>query len=221
MMRGAWKSVVAVSVLTIGMYAYTAPMARLESSRLKAADSYYNLLVQGFGAGQLSLKKEVPPGFAQLADPYDPESNDFYRDLSYGMSDLSYYKGHLYLYFGVTPALILFWPFVVLTGHYLFDRAAVTIFCAVGVTVSLGLLRALWRRYFAEVSAVVVVACALALGLGTGVPALLPQSDIYQVAISCGYVLTMLALGQSGARCTSRYGGAVGWRPPVWRTGWR
>jgi hypothetical protein len=39
------------------------------------ADTYYNLLVQGFRAGQLSLKKEVPPGLAQLADPYDPDAN--------------------------------------------------------------------------------------------------------------------------------------------------
>jgi len=55
--------------------------------------------------------------------------------------------------------LILFWPFVALTGHYLSDRLAVTVFCAVGIAVSLGLLRALWRRYFAEVS-VGVVGCA-------------------------------------------------------------
>ena len=132
------------------------------------------------------------------------------------------------MYFGVTPALILFWPFVALTGHYLFDRQAVTIFCAVGVTVSLGLLRALWRRYFAEVSVWVVAACALALGLATGVPVLLPQSDIYQVAISCGYMLTMLALGaiwcalhEPERRCrwlaaaSVAYGLAVGARPEL------
>ena len=184
-----------VCVLTMGMYAYTAPLGRLESLCLNPADAYYNLLVQGFRDGHLSLKKEVPTGFARLADPYDPDANRFYRGLPYGLSDMSYYKGRLYVYFGVTPALILFWPFVALTGHYLSNRLAVTIFCAVGVAASLGLLQALWRRYFAEVGVGVVAACALALGLATGVPALLPQSDIYQVAISCGYMLSMLALG--------------------------
>jgi tetratricopeptide (TPR) repeat protein len=225
-MSNTWKSLGGVCVLVIGVYAYTAPLGRLESLSLNPADTDYNLLVQGFRDGHLSLKKEVPDGFAHLADPYDPAANLPYRGRAYGMTDLSYYKGRLYLYFGVTPALILFWPFVALTGHYLFDRAAVTIFCAVGVAVSLGLLRAVWRRYFAEVSVWVVAACALALGVATGVPMLLPQSDVWEVPISCGYMLTMLALGavwcalhEPERRCrwliaaSVAYGLAVGARP--------
>jgi hypothetical protein len=159
------------------------------------ATEYYNLLVQGFRAGQLSLKKDAPPGLAQLADPYDPTANALYRPEWNPMVDLSYYKGKLYLYFGVTPALILFWPFVALTGHYLLHRQGVVIFCSLGFLASVGLLRALWRRYFAEVSVGVVVACVLALGLATGLPVILSRSEVYEVAISCGYMLTMLALG--------------------------
>ena len=63
------------SMLVIGIYAYTAHSGFLASTSLNAADTYYNLLVQGFRAGQLNLKKEVPPGLAQLADPYDPTAN--------------------------------------------------------------------------------------------------------------------------------------------------
>jgi len=229
-MKNGWRFLIVACVLAIGMYAYTAPLGRLESSILNPADSYYNLLVQGFRDGHLSVRKEVPTGFARLPDPYDPDANRSYRGLPYGLSDLSYYKGHLYLYFGVTPALILFWPFVALTGHYLFGRTAATVFCSVGIIASLGLLRALRRRYFPEVGVGVVVACALALSLATAVPTLLPQSDIYQVAISCGYMLTMLALGgiwcalheteprkRSGwlAAASVAYGLAVGARPSL------
>jgi tetratricopeptide (TPR) repeat protein len=218
----------AVCVLVIGFYAYAARSGPVELLSLNAADTYYNLLVQGFRAGQLSLKKEVPPGLAQLADPYDPNANVLYRSDSYGMLDMSYYKARLYLYFGVTPALILFWPFAALTGHYLFHRQAVAIFCAIGFLASVGLLRALWQRYFAEVSVWVVAACALALGLATSVPVLLPRSDVWEVPVSCGYMLTMLALGAiwcalhepkprklSGwlAAASVAYGLAVGARP--------
>jgi hypothetical protein len=142
------------------------------------------------------------------------------------MLDMSYYKGRLYLYFGVTPALILFWPFTALTGHYLFHRQAVVIFCAIGFLASVGLLRALWQRYFAEVSVWVVAACALALGLATGVPMLLSRSDVWEVPVSCGYMLAMLALGaiwcalhEPERRCrwlaaaSLAYGLAVGARP--------
>jgi tetratricopeptide (TPR) repeat protein len=184
----------AVCAAVVGGYAYLARLGGSEWSLLNPADSYYNLLVHGFRDGHLSVKKEVPTGFAQLADPYDPEANRSYRILPYALSDLSYYKGRLYLYFGVTPALLLYWPFLAVTGHYLFDRQAVTICCSVGFLTSVGLLYALWRRYFAQVNGAVVAAGTVALGSATGVPMLLPQSDIYQVAISCGYMLVMLAL---------------------------
>ena len=200
----------------------------MESLSQNAADARYNLLVQGFRAGQLSLKKDVPPGFAQLADPYDPAANVLYRSALHGLNDLSYYNGRLFLYFGVTPALILFWPFVALTGHYLLQSQAVTMFCILGFLASVGLLRALWRRYFSEVSVWVVMACALALGLAPGVPLLLSRSDVYEVAVSCGYMLTMLALvaiwcalHEPERRCrwllmaSVAYGLAVGARPSL------
>ncbi len=58
-----------VCALVVGVYAYAAHSGPAELWSPNAADTYYNLLVQGFCAGQLSLKKEVPTGLAQLADP--------------------------------------------------------------------------------------------------------------------------------------------------------
>jgi tetratricopeptide (TPR) repeat protein len=194
-MKNAWLLLAAVCALVIGVYTYLSQSGLLELLNSNPASTYYNLLVQGFRAGHLSLEKDVPPGLAQLDDPYDPAANAPYRGLPYQLHDLSYYKGRLYLYFGVTPALILFWPYVALTGHYLFHRQAVTLFCSIGFLASVSLLSALWRRYFAEVSVGVVTTCALALGLATGLPVLLSQGDVYQVPISCGYMLMMLMLG--------------------------
>jgi tetratricopeptide (TPR) repeat protein len=226
-MNSAWKPLGAVCVLVIGVYAYLSLSGDWEKYGQNPADSSYNLLVEGFRAGQLSLKKEVPVGLAQLADPYDPAANEVYRfSPAYLMHDLCYYKGHLYLYHGVTPALILFWPYAVLTGEYLSHRQAVTIFCAIGFLASVGLLRAVWRRYFAKVSVVVLVACAIALGLAAGALPQLSQAGFYQVARACAYMLTMLALGgiwcalhepERGwrwlAAASAAYGLAVGARP--------
>jgi tetratricopeptide (TPR) repeat protein len=179
----------AVCALVIGVYACTAHSGFVTSTSLNAADNYYNLLVQGFRAGQLSLKKEVPPGFAQLTDPYDRTAN-----APYALLDLSYYRGKFYLYFGVTPAVVLFWPYAALTGHYLSQKDAGLIFCAMGFLASVGLFCALWRRYFAEVSVAVVAAGTLALGWATFTPLLLARCDVHEVSVSCGYALTMLAL---------------------------
>ena len=227
-MKNAWGPLAVVCALVIGAYAYLSQSGLLELLSPNPASTYYNLLVQGFRDGHLSLKIDVPPGLTQLTDPYDPVANAPYRLMPYRLHDLSFYKGRLYLYHGVTPALILFWPFVALTGHYLLHRQAVAIFCAIGFLASAGLLHALWRRYFAEVSVAVVAACALALGLATGMPILLSQADVYQVPICCGYMLTMLALAaiwyalheperriQWVAIASITYGLAIGARPSL------
>jgi tetratricopeptide (TPR) repeat protein len=194
-MKNEWRVLAGVCALVVGVYAYAAYSGFRAMPNQQAVDTYYNRLVEGFQAGHLNLKAEVPAGLAQLANPYDPIASAPYRSAKYALLDLSYYKGKLYLYFGVTPALILLWPFAALTGHYLYDGQAVVIFCALGFLGSAGLLRALWRRYFPDVSIWVVAAGTLALGLATGVPMLLPRSATNQVAISCAYMLTMLALG--------------------------
>ena len=184
-----------VCALVIGIFAWSAESGFLELASPRAEDSYYNLLVQGFRAGQLNVKREAPPGLAQLADPYDPASNASYvwdaRHLSY---EMSYYQGKLYLYFGVTPALVLFWPYAALTGHYLLHKDAVVIFFALGFLVAAGLLRAVWRRYFPEAGIWVVMAGILPLGLATGILEILSSCDVYEVPKSCGYAFTMLAL---------------------------
>jgi len=179
----------AACLLVVGIYMYTARSGCGLASSLDPATSYYNLLVQAFRAGQLNLKIDVPPELAQLPDPYDPAANS-----RFPVHDMSYYKGKLYLYFGPIPAIVLFWPYVALTGQYLAHKYAAAIFCALGFLASFGILWGLWRRYFAEVSVITVAACALTLGLATGGPAMLSRPEVYEVAISCGYMLTMLAL---------------------------
>ena len=218
-----------VCALVIGVFALSARSGLLEARAARADDTYYNLLVRALRAGQLNLLMEVPPGFAQLADPYDPVANERYRLLEdHPLHDLSYYKGKLYLYFGITPALVLFWPYTALTGQWLLHKDAVVIFFAVGFLASVGLLCAMWRRYFAEVGVGVVAAGALALGLTTLTPVILPRCDVYEVSISCGYALTMLALagvwaalhqpqrrGRWLAAASLAYGLAVGTRPSL------
>ncbi|MGB8370368.1 MAG: tetratricopeptide repeat protein [Limisphaerales bacterium] len=184
-----------VCALIIGIFAWSAKSGYFELASLRAEDSYYNLLVQGFRAGQLNVKREAPPGLTQLADPYDPAINASYVwDMRYLSYEMSYYREKLYLYFGVTPALVLFWPYAALTGHYLLHKNAVVIFYALGFLVAAGLLRAVWRRYFPEASVWVAAAGILTLGLATGILEVLSRCDVYEVAISCGFAFTMLAL---------------------------
>ncbi len=217
-----------VSMLVIAVYAVCAHSGFWESLGLNPSDSYYNLLVEGFRTGQLSAKEEPPVGLTQLADPYDPIANAHYRGAFHRLHDLSYYKGRLYLYFGITPAVILFWPMVSLTGDHLYQAQAVEIFCAIGYLAGAGLVWALWRRYFPQVSAWAPAAGALGLGLASGMPVLLSRCSVYEVPISCGFMLTMIALcaiwralHSSDRKCwwlavaSAAYGFALGARPSL------
>jgi len=218
-----------ICALVIGIYIWRARSGMIELDGLTAKNTYYNLLAQGFSAGQLNLKTDVPPGLAQLADPYDPAASGPYRWI-YGqpLHDVSYYKGKLYLYFGITPALVLFWPYAVLTGHYLLHKEATVIFFSIGFLAGVGLLLAAWRRYFADVSVWIIASCIIALGLANLTPVILQRSDVYEVAISCGYAMTMLTLAgiwralhdsrrqwQWLAAASLAYGLAVGARPSL------
>jgi tetratricopeptide (TPR) repeat protein len=178
-----------VYILIVGLYTYIAQEGATTQPSLNAAGSYYNLLVLGFRAGQLYLKKDVPAILAQMPDPYTPSPLR-----PNGVMDLSYYKGKLYLYFGPTPALLLFWPYVKLTNHYLSSKDAVVFCCSVGFLVSVVLLCWLWRTYFRDVSLAVVVAGTLALGMVPFIAPLLVRCEVWEVPISCAYMLTMMSL---------------------------
>jgi Flp pilus assembly protein TadD len=222
-----WVVLGIVCALVIGFYAWSARPGWVGLRTAHAEDAYYNLLVRGFRAGQINLKAEVPAGLAQLADPFDSIANVKYL-LADGhpLWDLSYYHGKLYLYFGVAPALVLFWPYAVLTGHYLGHKEAAVIFFATGFLASVGLLCLVWRRYFPEVGLTVVAAGTLALGLAVFTPIILPRVEPFEIAISSGYALSMMALlalwgachrphqrGRWLAAASLAYGLAIGSRP--------
>ena len=217
-----------VCALVLAIFWASAHPGLLERLSGSPRQSYYNLLVEGFQDGQLSLRKPVPPGLAQLSDPYDPAANLPYRTPPTLADDVSLYQGRFYLYFGITPALLIFWPWAALTGHYLPEAAAVAAFCSIGFLAGAWLLAALRRRYFANASWGAAAAGTLALGLGTGLPILLQRSDVYEVSIGCAYMLIALALAALWqalhaparrawwlAAASAGLGLAVGARPPV------
>ncbi|HEV2330998.1 MAG TPA: tetratricopeptide repeat protein [Verrucomicrobiae bacterium] len=181
-----------VCVAVIGMLIMGAEPGVWVLKNSDAKICYYNLLVQGFRAGQLNLKKDAPPGLAQLANPCDPAQNAPYIA---DVGDMSYYKGKLYLYYGVTPALVLYWPYLALTGHYLQDAWAALIFCSIGYLAGACLLYGVWRRYFPRINMWVGLAGIFIFGLLIAAR----ESEwvgirIYEVALSGGFAFSMLAL---------------------------
>jgi len=158
-------------------------------------DAAYNLLSRGLVSGHLYLDKEVPPILARLADPYDPAANWAVRDdPAYRLHDFSYYRGRLYLYFGISPALFLFIPWHLLTGAWLAHWAAVVFLCEVGLLVNLSLAYAIRRAVFPGAGPWLMAACTLVLGLGSYAPLLLARADMWEIPIAFSYLGVSVAL---------------------------
>jgi hypothetical protein len=178
-----------VCCVIIAGYSWVTYPAVAQYGLLEPSQQHFNQLLAGFKSGQLSLKEAPSPELAKLADPYDPVQNAPYR-----LHDASYYHGKFYIYFGVTPVLVLFWPFLALTGHYLSQKYAVVIFCSVGFLIGAALVWQIRRRYFAKIGTGVFLSLVLAVGTVNGAAFLVRRPEMYEVSISCAYAMVMAAL---------------------------
>ena len=207
----------------IFFYLWIAGSALSQLGNPTAKTAHYNLQADGFLSGQLNLKKEAPPQLAQMTNPYDPAQNGPYR-----LHDASYFDGKLHLYFGVTPVVVLFLPYTILTGRYFWHHEAVAIFSAAQFLVVVGLLYYLRKKYYKQISFSILIFGALAVGLINGVPVLLRRPDLWEIPIMSASLFVFLSLacvlrGMFSTKyginwsvlASVSYGFAIGSRPSV------
>ena len=136
----------------------------------------------------------VPEGLLELTDPYDPDTNERYRNAGeFGIHDLSLYRDRLYMYWGPAPALVAFLPWRLLTGCGLSTAWAVWAFTLAGWLFAAMLMLHLIRRFFPKYGVTVRCSALLVVGLGNFAAVILPRSSVYEVSIAAAYAFTSLA----------------------------
>jgi len=179
----ARRAVLVTVVLLVGAYYFWCARATGQNF-LWGYDlgGYYNYLARGFARGHLYADIEPSPKLLALPDPYAAAVDDSLR-----MQDMALYRSHYYLYHGAAPAVLLFTPWRLVTGHDVPENFALAVFCFAGFLFSAGtLLRLLWLAR-AEVSPFMLALLLLALGVCQGVPYLLNRIWVYEIAIGGGY----------------------------------
>ncbi|HTX65492.1 MAG TPA: hypothetical protein VMD31_06955, partial [Opitutaceae bacterium] len=151
---------------------------------------FYSEQSDAFLAGQLYLKVQPNPALLRLADPYDPK-----QFAPYHLIDLTYYRGHYYLYFGVAPVVTLFLPWQALTGSCLTDQAGAAVFTLAGFGLSVWLLLAVRRRYLPFAAAWACPLAVAVLALGNLSLLLLRQPNFPQIPIASAWTWQVAALG--------------------------
>ncbi|HEY1764762.1 MAG TPA: hypothetical protein VGF85_07545, partial [Opitutaceae bacterium] len=179
--------VVILALAAVG-WNYLADARRLEghlTSRMPLG--YYGLLTEALLQGHLNLNVAPNPLFLRLANPYaGPQGAS-------RPHDMSFYRGKFYIYYGITPALLLTLPWKLLAGNYLTDLAVTACFCFGAF-----LLGALWvfsikRRLFPDVSPWWTALILIVLGFGSPTYYLSNNPTFYAVPISAGCFCLMAA----------------------------
>jgi tetratricopeptide (TPR) repeat protein len=184
----------AAFIAVFATYLFLGGMGLTDPGNPHSRDAPYNLLARGLLSGHLYVDREAPPILAQLKDPYDPDANMAARDVRGRLHDFSYFRGRLYLYFGIAPALLVFVPWHLLTGGWLPHWVAVVLLCSAGLLVNLSLVSAVKARILPDARPWLAAICTLILGLGSGAPLLAARADMWEVPIAFSYLSVSLAL---------------------------
>lgn len=194
-----------ILLLIIGLVYWSAipPGSRILS---RQPSGYYGLLTEAFLHGQLHLRLEPDPRLLALNNPYaGPQGVE-------RPHDMSYYQDRFYLYYGATPALLLYLPWRIVTGTYLGEALGAVLLLYGGVLLGSAWLIAARRRWFPHLPGGWLLLMLAMFGFA---PPLLPEAasnTFYIVPIAGAFFCLMAAfVATSLALTTSRIRAQAGW----------
>jgi len=157
-LRVRWQRAVAAALLILQMTAMvlagmgTRPDLNWKNRNRQLRE--YEELSVSLREGHTWLNEPVPSFLLEMENPYDyvARSQASSHAGMYYLSDTSLYNGHYYVYFGGTPAFLLFLPFLFLTGHVLPTWAAVILCSCLYCAAVMFFMEQLVKSYFPETS---------------------------------------------------------------------
>ena len=152
----------------------------------------YQELAMAFSEGQVYLLEEPSEELRNMVNPYDyRERKNSGIEIKW---DFAYYEGKYYVYFGVLPCLLFYYPFYEATGMQLPDEIP-TLLCvslfALGVFF---LFRQIILRFFPKTPYIFLWLAAAVTGMGCQMAVFLTQPEAYNIPIILAICLTVWGL---------------------------
>ena len=158
---------------------------------------YIHYITASFAQRHLELPIQPSPKFLAQPDPYSLKT----WTTRCFPGDVSYYKGKFYLYFGITPVLVLFLPWYLLTGWFFPQWIAAGGLAWLGYLFSLLCLIDLWRIIRPNnpqsgplSSPLWASVTALSIGMGSFIPYILQDTLIHLIVLESEYCFSMLGV---------------------------
>lgn len=189
---GNWqrRCLVLILVLIVGIYYRWG--ARIATGTFEFGhelDGYYDFLGQAFAHGHLYLPVQPSPQLLATSNPYDPAIDNSIR-----RQDMVLFRGRYYLYFGAAPAVLLFAPWRLLTGHDLPENFAAFLLCCGGFLFACGALLRVFDLAGIRPRMWLLAFLILGLGFCQSIPFLLNRVFVYEIAIAGGYFFISAAI---------------------------
>ena len=165
---------------------------------------------------RISVDVSPDENLLALENPYDPTQR-----LSSGaqtMFDYALYNGQYYVYFGLTPVLVFYAPFRLLTGAIPSYNTAGAFFALLTVLAAFLCFWEAVRRFIRRPSLLLTCICAAAVALGSHLLMLEASADRYHMSIACGQAFFFLTLWAAMTACRQRATVALtaaGWLLPL------
>lgn len=156
----------------------------------------YEELAHSFKEGKVYIDKEVPNTLLEMENPYDTKDRTL-RLQEAGeeiLWDHAYYEGKYYVYFGVVPVLLFYYPYHMITGLDLSNQTVNFILCIFTMISMLLFLKEFMKKYFKNASFILYLLIATVLIQGCGLLYIAKRPDFYFVPIATSLWLTFLGL---------------------------
>lgn len=193
-MRSAQERVlfIAAAGLTVLLCVLPMRLAPAWNGEMPGHRNQYEIAARSFLNGHLDLDYGgVDERLLALENPYDPverkESGASYH------WDHAFYNGKYYMYFGAVPVILLFLPYLALTGTDLTTYHATQVFTAAFVIGLFSLFFLLRRRFFKQLSLALTLLLAASFSL-MSVWYAVSAPALYCTAITAGLCMEIWSL---------------------------
>ena len=144
--------------------------------------NYYNLLVDSFKNYKLNIFEHIDV----------LKNTNIHNNYESFLLDVSFYKDKFYLYFGITPVLLFYLPFNLITTLYLTDKSLVFLLSCLSFLFSLLLIKKATENY-TNIPLSLKILSLFLIGFCNLLPFMIINSFIYQVAVLNANILLIIS----------------------------
>ena len=141
----------------------------------KPCGNYYNLLIDSLKEGKLYIAKI---NNLKNINPFDT----------------SVYKDNVYIYFGLTPLLVFYIPFHLITGLYLTDKMLVFVLSGIFFLISLLILKIFLKETNLKIQPFIKILSIFLIGFCNYLPFLVIRGAIYEICILSAMICLFLSV---------------------------